>query len=136
MPNTLLASRILIAITSYPDHHDQRHFINGADRLSADEGLSCGTTLCVAGFAAHLTGHTILNEVEGVVAIPVSDGTSVSGVADALPVSAVARRELGLDARDTELLFSPSRTSQEARAALLQLVEGVDSIDWRAILPE
>ncbi|MGY5104541.1 hypothetical protein [Streptomyces sp. 900105245] len=64
MPHAGLAARILHAITEHPEHYDQGHWFHGVDTLHpgdqlTDGTLDCGTTLCIAGYATHLTGHTL-----------------------------------------------------------------------------
>ncbi|MGI5143786.1 MULTISPECIES: hypothetical protein [unclassified Streptomyces] len=120
-----LAARILQQITDYPEQHDQAQWLEGIDRLSPDQPLPCGTTLCVAGHAAHLRGYTLSNELRGTLAL--KEG------AETLPVEAVARRELGLTSRDAAHLFNPVLEPPEVRAALRQLADGADTVNWAAV---
>ncbi|MGP3950840.1 hypothetical protein [Streptomyces sp. 7N604] len=134
MPNAELAARILREITERPDHYDQTHWLDGVDILLPAEDLtggvlSCGTTLCVAGFAAHLTGHTIAvefdDEDECVVA-------SKPGRPATL-VNTAARAELALTESDAAWLFWGTRTPAQVHAALGQLAAGADTIDRASI---
>lgn len=58
-----MARRILDAIETYPDSFDMDnwYFNIGGNPLRPDQAPSCGTTLCVAGWAAHLSGWTLSN---------------------------------------------------------------------------
>ncbi|MEU1465285.1 hypothetical protein ABZ467_32380 [Streptomyces sp. NPDC005727] len=125
MSNADLAARILRAITDQPTHYDQSSWLEGVEVLrptdTLDAGaLDCGTTLCVAGFAAHLTGYTLLGA-----GIPLArkPGRAAASVCD------VARDELGLIDSDAAWLFWGARLPEHARAALQQLAQGADTID-------
>ncbi|MER6409359.1 hypothetical protein ABT269_39235 [Streptomyces viridosporus] len=125
MPSAELAARILRALTDHPDHYDQTNWLQGVDVLQptdtlTDGALDCGTTLCVAGFAAHLTGYTLTAAVRTLAHRP--------GHPPA-PVRNVARDELGLTDSDADWLFWGARRPEHARAALRQLADGADTID-------
>jgi hypothetical protein len=69
MANTELAKKIKAAITAKPEFWDQHKWasvsIGAVDSLPAEfeegEGLelTCGTTMCLAGWACHLSGEKI-----------------------------------------------------------------------------
>lgn len=126
-PNAELAARIRAEITERPDHYNQGAWFSGADVLRPDEDLNapthCGTTLCVAGYAAHFTGHTLLPS-----GITYRPDTNQRGFVDQ-----VARRELGLNEDDADWLLHPARTRDEVLAALAQLADGAASIDITGI---
>jgi hypothetical protein len=128
MADHALAAQVLEQITDHPEHHDQSQWLAGTDRLSPDQPLACGTTLCVAGYAARLRGYTLSNEESGTVAF--------KGDADALPIETVARRELGLTPKDAKHLFHPVRSPDVVRAVLQQLADGADTIDWPAVISQ
>ncbi|MFF3959185.1 hypothetical protein ACFYY1_39225 [Streptomyces sp. NPDC001890] len=133
MPNPKLAARILNQIQARPHQHDQSAWMGGALSLSPDADLTapahCGTTLCVAGYAAHFTGHTLQADVRS------ASGTTVAYKVEgeALKVSEVAQAELGLSTDDADVLFDPGTTQIEVLAALEQLADGATSIDWPAV---
>ncbi|MCZ1012336.1 hypothetical protein [Streptomyces lydicus] len=129
MPNAALAALIHTDITERPDHHNQEAWITGADVLHPDEDLNapnhCGTTLCVAGYAAHRTGHTLLPA-----GITYRPGMNQCGFVDQ-----VARRELDLSEHDANWLFHRDRTRHEVLTALGQLADNAPRIDNVAITP-
>ncbi|MEU5242200.1 hypothetical protein ACH4UR_37370 [Streptomyces lydicus] len=122
-PTTALAARILTEITERPAHYDQGAWFTGVDVLRPDEDLNapthCGTTVCVAGYAAHFTGHILLPS--GITYLP--------GTNQRKHIEEVARRELGLSQHDAEWLFRPDRTRTEVLTALRQLAAGATHID-------
>lgn len=130
MPNADLAARILHAITEHPEHYDQGHLFHGVETLHpgdqlTDGALDCGTTLCIAGYATHLTGHTLT----------LTDAIHDEGVTarkpghPPTPVFEAARDELQLTEDDAAWLFWGARTPAQARAALQQLAAGAHRID-------
>ncbi len=56
-----VAAAVLDAIEKYPEAFDMNSwaYLPDSDPLRPDETPVCGTTMCVAGWAAHLTGWTI-----------------------------------------------------------------------------
>ncbi|MCZ1012358.1 hypothetical protein [Streptomyces lydicus] len=122
-PTAELAARIITAIEKRPATHDQSDWMAGATRLTADEEVGCGTTLCVAGYAAHLTGYT-LELASGVVR------ASKNGLTDY--VDHVARTELGITADDAEDLFYGELDRDDVLAALRYLANG-ETIDWASL---
>ncbi|RNG26435.1 hypothetical protein EEJ42_14915 [Streptomyces botrytidirepellens] len=126
MPNATLAARIRNEINERPEHYDQHDWFSG-DVLRPDEDLNapvhCGTTLCVAGYAAHFTGHVLL----------ASGSAVVPDTSRRQDIEWVAREELGLTDADAEWLFHPMRTQEEVLVALDQLAGGAAGIDTEAI---
>ncbi|MFJ5951363.1 hypothetical protein [Streptomyces noursei] len=126
MPDAELAARIRTEILERPEHHDQGMYLNGVDVLKPEDDLShgsrgsCGTTLCVAGFAAHLTGYTIelVAAWQEDMVIAYKPGKDIRLIFDA------AREELGLSNQDAVWLFWGNRTPDEVLAALGQLAAG------------
>ena|SRR5690348_2417744 len=86
--NVPLLRKALEYITEHPEEHNQR---NWAQRTS------CGTTFCLAGTVAKLTGHDFIWDLEG--------GTQALLVTNGREISEVAQDELGLDNVDAHLLF-------------------------------
>ncbi|MFB7918923.1 hypothetical protein [Streptomyces sp. NPDC056061] len=131
-PNAVLAARIHTTITERPHHHDQQFYIDGVDVLAPGDSLTdgarlgCGTTLCVAGFAAHFTGYTIvrLGEPPHEDTVLAYQPGKVSGY-----LVQIARTELGLSTFDAEWLFSGLRTRDEVLAALAQLTDGATCLE-------
>lgn len=127
MPNADLAARIRKEILERPEHHDQEFYLDGVDVLTPDDNLSdgdrpeCGTVLCVAGWAAHLTGCTLTSYARGVIASKPVGGSR--------PVFDAAQTELGLSEVDATWLFSGLRSREEVLAALGQLADGTDHIN-------
>jgi hypothetical protein len=137
-PNAALAAEIRIAILEHPEHHDQQFYIDGVDLLTPGDSLAegtrpgCGTTLCVAGFAAHLTGYTIVRLSTD----PREDTVlAYQRGKDSGFLAGVARTELGLSVVDADWLFSGLRTRDEVLAALGQLADGAAHINVAAFTP-
>ncbi|MFI5864550.1 hypothetical protein [Streptomyces sp. NPDC051546] len=107
MPNAQLAAQIRTEILERPEHHDQGIYLDGVSYLEPEDDLShgfrggCGTTLGVAGFAAHLTGYTIEIMIDG----PEDEVIAYKTGVDIQPVFDVAREELGLSKDDAAWLF-------------------------------
>jgi hypothetical protein len=99
MANAELAGRILDAIEAQPaafnmnDWHSDHVWDEETKPLSPDSDPACGTTLCVAGWAAHLTGWTL----QGIVA------TKPNGEEDY--TDDVGQEALGLDTDTAGALF-------------------------------
>ncbi|MFI6249012.1 hypothetical protein [Streptomyces sp. NPDC051016] len=74
--------------------------------LAPGEELECGTTMCVAGWAAHLTGYTLKSHEDGGVIAVAEDGR----VYEVEEVAAEA-----LDLGDTDMFWE---TAADARAQL------------------
>lgn len=102
-----LARRILDAIEQYPEAFDMDSW-HGGRPIGPDDAPACGTTMCVAGWAAHLEGWT-LNGIDA----------GKDGVwRNADDVAAVA---LGLDDASADLLFYS--TAERAREMLEEMAE-------------
>ncbi|WP_435279663.1 hypothetical protein [Streptomyces sp. 1222.5] len=94
-----------------------------SDRLT-DGDLDSGTTLCVAGFATHLTGYTLKAPRTDHDEVRVSKPGQPSA-----PIYEAACAELRLSDDDATWLFWGRRTPAQIRAALGQLAAGADGID-------
>ncbi len=60
------AKRIYETVTKYPENFNMRYwfYTEGEEDYyikPADEVTNCGTTLCIAGWAAHFAGYTLTN---------------------------------------------------------------------------
>lgn len=107
-----LAQQILDEITARPEAFDMENWhydgVAGNDGepnpLFPDVAPACGTTLCVAGWAAHLTGWTVRG------------GTAVRGDEVSF-VDAVAEAALELEEYESNYLFyaSPGRAVERLR---------------------
>ncbi|WP_331726416.1 hypothetical protein [Streptomyces sp. NBC_00470] len=125
MPNADLARRVLDQITDEDAAYDQEHWMQGVTVLEPHRApASCGTTLCAAGWAVHLSGYTIKKE-PGVCTIEYT----ADGPRDF--VAHVAALELGLNEEDAEWLFAEGDDPYEVEAAVGQLAEGADRIIWK-----
>lgn len=73
MPNAQLAQRILDHITAEPRQFNMSFWFqnpgSGDNELAADEPLSCGTTMCIAGWACRLEGYSLVSNAAGVFAV-------------------------------------------------------------------
>lgn len=64
MPNAELARKILDRIDQQPDNFDMSDWFRrsgGNVTLRPTEEVDCGTTMCLAGWAAHLSGYTLIS---------------------------------------------------------------------------
>ncbi|MFE1781580.1 hypothetical protein ACFW9F_03050 [Streptomyces sp. NPDC059506] len=140
MPTPELAARIRSAILTHPHHYDPTAWLRGTTLLHPDTPLHeadtpCMTTLCVAGYAAHFTGHT-LEVVDGPAD---SHGSRAAQTlahkpgSQPEPVWIVAQRELHLTGNDAGRLFASCTKASTVLAALAQLAGGAPRIDWDAI---
>ncbi|KOT51163.1 MULTISPECIES: hypothetical protein [Streptomyces] len=128
-PNADLAARIRTEITERPEHHDQHYWFEGVDTLLPtddllDGALECGTTLCVAGYAAHLSGYALAG----------SKAFKPGQTSSYRYIRFVAQEKLGLDREDADWLFATARTRGEVLAALGQLADGATCLDTDAIM--
>ncbi|KNE83294.1 hypothetical protein AB0B04_19000 [Streptomyces xinghaiensis] len=140
MPNPELAARVRSAILTRPRHYDPSAWLGGTTLLQpgtplVDTDPLCRTTLCVAGYAAHFTGHTL--EVAGDPAGS-HDSSATHTLAhkpgsQPLPVWIVAQRELRLTGNDAGRLFASCTKAGTVLAALAQLAGGAPRIHWDAI---
>ena len=140
MPNPELAARIRSAILTHPHHYDLTAWLRGTTLLHPDTpphetDSPCRTTLCAAGYAAHLTGHT-LEVVDDPADSPGSPATRTIAHkpgSQPLPVWIIAQRELHLTGNDAGRLFASCTTASTLLAALAQLAGAAPRIDWDAI---
>ena len=94
MANAELARRVLDAIWQNPEAFDMDTWHDSVDEtpLDPNEDPSCGTTMCVAGWTAHLTGWRVW-------------GSDASKDGVQRDVDDVAADALGLSKTDTAVLF-------------------------------
>jgi hypothetical protein len=114
LPSTAaeVAAAVLDEIENYPGAFDMNEWVRlDIPRLAPDQRPTCGTALCAAGWAAHVTGWTIVDLPGGeTVDIPTttagSEFTETVGVyaeknGDKRLIWDVAREALGLEERQT-----------------------------------
>lgn len=66
LPAPRLAQLILDNVTQAPEHFEMADWFDGpVNKIRPGDDL-CGTTMCVAGWAAHLTGWTLIDNIVGV----------------------------------------------------------------------
>lgn len=94
----VLAQKILDNIAKHPDSFDMDNWFKRDDErevLRATEEITCGTTLCVAGWAGHLSGYTLSHHLDDTGDVPrMLALASKDGVGR--PLTAVAMKLLGL----------------------------------------
>lgn len=110
-----LAGRILNKIETHPENFDMGSWYStaspSAPLLLPEVDPECGTTLCAAGWAAHLGGYTLI-----------VDGGAYLDPAHVLSVPVAARALLGLTDEQANDLFYASATG--AVGKLRQLAGG------------
>lgn len=95
-----VAAAVLEAIEASPDAFYMDDWANLPDDtpLQPYVAPSCGTTLCAAGWAAHLTGWTLVEVEEGTspadIIVRLPDGRDVPGYAGVYAEKAGERREV------------------------------------------
>lgn len=89
-----VAAAILDMIEQYPRQFDTSTWFyrSGDSVLAPHESAGCGTTMCVAGWAAHLTGWTLRGSLA-------EKGSHV------VYIEAAGREALGLDANTDDLFW-------------------------------
>lgn len=108
-----MAAKVLEAVEEYPETLNMHDW--ATDGLTPDEHpATCGTTLCLAGWTAHLLGYVIEDE-DGWAHHPVSERRD--------HVFSIAREALGLDVDQAIALFNKSSVPQ-ALALLRGLADG------------
>ena len=112
MVNTPLLERVLGEIKARPELHDQSGFFTPTE---------CGTAMCFAGWACHLSG---LEQVQpGTYCSAVMTPHGVDGAGSA------ARVALGLTGVQAGILFSPANTVSMLEEMVKDLANG-DMRDW------
>jgi hypothetical protein len=107
-----VAAAVLDAIEARPDTLYMKTWATlPTGVLRPGDELQCGTTMCIAGWAAHLTGYTLRREAEDVGIYAEKDGHKYE-------VENVAIEALGLD--DTELFWMAA----ESALVLLRQIAG------------
>jgi hypothetical protein len=87
---------------------------------AAQQELDCGTTMCAAGWALHLTGWDLrIREREGFTSIAMAENPTTGETGS---IHEVAARALGLTSREAESLFHTS--APIAIELLRQLADG------------
>jgi hypothetical protein len=116
-----VAQKILDLFDLNPDLHDQAAWFSidmdsGATELPPAgevEEYDCGTTMCVAGAACHVTGYTLRPA-----ALVTKDGVDCGHLED------TARRVMGLARHQADWLFASSRTPDEVYDTLTLIADG------------
>lgn len=128
MANRDLAKLILEQLEEKPHTHNQQYWFrkdrSGAsvDTLMPGERVECGTTLCVAGWAAYMNGYMLTSYEKGITTATLPFGPQRQ-------VPDVAQELLGISEMDAYILFH-NTNNDEAIMALEQLVNGKDHIEW------
>lgn len=127
--NVQLIERVRELIASHPERHEQGLWIDahGADDLRDDFGPDCGTSACVAGWAVLLEHELADAEPARVIDLqtelhqgPLHGSWHGSWLH---PVNREARRALGLDDHDADVVFHPALTTDETLTNLAALLE-------------
>lgn len=120
MPNAQLAQRILNEITAHPEAFNMADWCDiwEEEFRPSDDAVSCGTTMCVAGWACHLEGYTLGDGIDGSFAFKPGEKPE--------HIQAVALRLLDLP--DSSLFF----TSEEVATHLLRQLAAGNQLDWEA----
>ena len=105
-PNVPLLRKALEYITEHPEEHDQSSWARRTP---------CGTTLCLAGTVAKLTGHDFSWDVFPDLAFSTTTGRLISEV---------AQDELRIDNVDAHLLFHGCDTVDELWEAAEEITDG------------
>jgi len=114
------AQLVLDQIRMHPETHYQGSYES-----------SCGTTRCVAGWAAHFHGYRQISAFPTAMWI----GPGTASQPGRHLVHEVAAAHLGIGEDDANILFAGTLPSQEAVHALEYLAKGED-IDWHAVSGE
>lgn len=127
MANATLAQEILERVENHPSAHNQGWWLRDKKGSSVvvlppTEEPECGTTMCVAGWAAHLSGYLLTSYSGGV-------STATLPSAPQRQVPDVARELLDLSEVDAYILFHYTCV-EEAILALEQVARGSEHIEW------
>lgn len=120
MANTLpsspaeVAGAVLDAIEANPGAFDMSRWVDLPQygRFTPDEAPNCYTTMCAAGWAAHLTGWTLVQVDEEDLPEDADDSVWAEKDGQRELVCEVARVALGLENEET-FWFSPRETAIE-----------------------
>jgi hypothetical protein len=118
MANRELAARVYEQITRDPASHDQKHWVT-SQTLEIPEDF-CGTTGCVAGWAALLSGRDVRFALLESFGYYDFVGVMLDGERD--NISAIGRELLELTDDQAEWLFAAGRTTDEVYAALKDIM--------------
>lgn len=108
-----VAAAVLDAIEAHPEALDMSAWFaptEGREEVRPDDDL-CGTTMCIAGWVAHVTGWTLLVDTDEGRAYAEQDGVR-------LGVDEVGRLGLGLDYARADVLFSSYHPADASLAVL------------------
>jgi hypothetical protein len=106
-----VAAAVLDAIEARPDTLYMKTWATlPAGVLHPSDKIECGTTMCIAGWAAHLTGYTLRREAEDV-------GIYAEKDSGKYEVENVAAEALGLGPDETSMFWLPAPEAlQQLRA--------------------
>lgn len=127
-PPAVHAQGVLDAIGADPEAFDMGFWLWGTEHLAADAEPSCGTTLCVAGWAAHNAGYDLSRRRDvqvGGIAISPQEPIAVASPQEAGYISEIARRLLGLDDESADILFAECG-ADDAMEILRRIAAGED----------
>lgn len=128
LPPETLAADILTAIELEPSGFHMRHWANSefGHLLTPEQSpAACGTTLCIAGWALHLSGYS-LETAKGTTHVLAEDG-HLSLISD------VATELLGLHDYEAEELFWCTHNTPLAKEMLKQVAAGERVNERRAM---
>jgi hypothetical protein len=119
-----VAQQILDLFDQYPRLHRQSRWFDSGSNPDGTErqelppagpevDYPCGTTMCVAGAACHVTGYTLHAG-----AFVSKDGENGE------PIYRAARIEMGLTTRQADWLFDADRTNSEVKTTLRTIAAG------------
>ncbi|MFJ8153920.1 hypothetical protein [Streptomyces sp. NPDC094468] len=102
-----VAAAVLDRIEQYPEMFDMNNWaVLPTGVLEPGDDIQCGTTMCIAGWAAHLTGYTLHRTPDGLGAYARKDGRRYEvefAAARVLGVDEVAAAQLFWDPADVAL---------------------------------
>ena len=110
--NINLLREVLAQIVEHPETWDQKQWAK-----NTEPRFSCGTTMCVAGHIAVMTGHQLDWKQWGPTNYEASWTTSGDYIAT------VARKELGIDAFTADRLFLGTNTLEDLISMAKELAE-------------
>lgn len=128
MANRELAQHILNQLEEKPYAHNQRWWFHknrsseATSVLMPGERVECGTTLCVAGWAAYISGYMLTSYEGGITTATLPFGPQRQ-------VPDIGRELLDLSEMDAYILFH-NTSNEEAKMALEQIINGRDHIEW------
>ncbi len=122
------AKKIYEIVTTHPESFDMAFWCENADidldRLKPeDEVINCGTTMCIAGWAAHLAGYTL---VDGYDAVRGNEETTISNAAmgELYGTQEALDRLFGMTNEDALDALTAMSEGEECTWELLTAIEG------------